>query len=173
MDAAQRLGRQVDGPRLGVDAGAVEDLVGVDVADARDYPLVQQQRFESAAAQRALTRVTDAVLDKASKLFDDDKLREAYELTTLALKGAKNHARARELDDKVRNALAEKSFKRAQVFMERDKFGNALVELAACLTYRPDYPDGKLQFGQVKLRLEEKLRPLGATIERVTEDNTS
>ncbi len=109
-------------------------------------------------AQRALTRVTNAVLDKADKLFKDGQLRKAFELTTLVLKGAKNHPRGRDLDDRVRSALAEKSFKRGKGFVEKNKLGNALVEFAACLTYRPDYPDAKLHFGQVKLRLEEELR---------------
>ncbi len=113
---------------------------------------------ESVDGQRALTRVTAAVLEKAEKLFEDGKLRKAFELTTLVLKGSKNHPRARELDDRVRSALAERSYKRAQKFMNKDKLGNALVELAACMTYRPDYPDAKLHFGQVKLELEQQLR---------------
>ncbi len=128
---------------------------------AKALALIQEAvRFdsESVDGQRALTRVTDAVLEKAEKLFENGKLRKAFELTTLVLEGSKNHPRARELDDRVRSALAEKSYKRAQKFMEKDKLGNALVELAACMTYRPDYPDAKLHFGQVKLKLEQQLR---------------
>jgi tetratricopeptide (TPR) repeat protein len=109
-------------------------------------------------AQKALTRITEKVLDKAEELFNGDKLRQAFDLTTLVLKGAKNHPRARELDDRVRTKLAERSFERARALMEKDKLGNALVELAACITYRPDYPDAKLHFGQVKQKLEEQLR---------------
>ncbi len=113
---------------------------------------------EGTDGQRALTRVTEAVLDKANKLFEDGKLRKAFTLTTLVLKGSKNHPRARELDDRVRSALAERSYKRAKKLMDKDKLGNALVELAACMTYRPDFPDAKLHFGQVKLKLEQQLR---------------
>jgi tetratricopeptide (TPR) repeat protein len=123
--------------------------------------LVQEAvRFDASntRAQTALTRITDAVLDQAEKLMSDDKLRQAFELTTLVLKGSKHHPRARELDDRVRTRLAEQSFQRARAFMDKDKLGNALVELAACITYRPDYPDAKLHFGQVKLKLEEQLR---------------
>ncbi|RLB56201.1 MAG: hypothetical protein DRI90_18850, partial [Deltaproteobacteria bacterium] len=128
---------------------------------AKALALIQEAvRFdsESVDGQRALTRVTDAVLEKAEKLFENGKLRKAFELTTLVLEGSKSHPRARDLDDRVRSALAEKSYQRAQKFMEKDKLGNALVELAACMTYRPDYPDAKLHFGQVKLKLEQQLR---------------
>jgi tetratricopeptide (TPR) repeat protein len=128
---------------------------------ANALTLVQEAaRFDpdSAAAQKALSRITNKVLDKAEELYAADKLREAFDLTTLVLKGAKNHPRAREIDDRVRNKLAERSFERARAMMEKDKLGTALVELAACITYRPDYPDAKLHFGQVKLKLEEQLR---------------
>jgi tetratricopeptide (TPR) repeat protein len=128
---------------------------------AQALAMVQQAaKFDDSnvEAQKALTRITEAVLDKAQKLYKKEKLRDAFELTSLVLKGAKNHPRARELDDRVRSALAEKSFERAKAFMDKDKMGNAMVELAACLTYRADYPDAKLHFGQVKLKLEQQLR---------------
>ena len=73
---------------------------------AQALVLVQEAaKFDPANvdAQKALTRITEAVLDKAHKLYKKEKLRQAFELTTLVLKGAKNHPRARELDDKVRS----------------------------------------------------------------------
>lgn len=113
---------------------------------------------DSAEAQRALTRITDAVLARAAELKGQDKLREAFELTQQVLAGSPHHPRAKKLDGELRDALAERAYQRAVDYAERDKNGNALVELAACLTYRPDFPDAKLQFGQVKLRLEQALR---------------
>lgn len=109
-------------------------------------------------AQRALNRIADAALDRAEEFLKTGKERQAFELTTLVLKGSPHHPRARRLDDKVRNVLAEKSFARAKAFLDKDKLGNALIEFAACLHYRPDYPDAKLHFGQVKLQLQEQLR---------------
>ncbi|MBW2523771.1 MAG: tetratricopeptide repeat protein [Deltaproteobacteria bacterium] len=109
-------------------------------------------------AQRALNRITEAVLDRAEELMRGGQERQAFELTTLVLRGSPHHPRARRLDDQVRSLLAKKSFDAAKAFLEAGKRGNALVEFAACLHYRPDYPDAKLHFGQVKIQLEEELR---------------
>jgi hypothetical protein len=109
-------------------------------------------------AQRTLTRINGAALDRAEQLVADGKEKEAFELTSLVVKGSPHDPRARKLDDKVRGVLADKAHERAKAFLNGNKLGNALVELAACLVYRPDYPDAKLEFGQVKLKLEEELR---------------
>jgi tetratricopeptide (TPR) repeat protein len=109
-------------------------------------------------AQRALTRINDAALDRAEQLVADGKEKEAFELTSLVVKGSPHDPRARKLDDKVRGVLADKAHERAKAFLDGKKLGNALVELASCLVYRPDYPDAKLEFGQVKLKLEDELR---------------
>ena len=109
-------------------------------------------------AQRSLTRINDAALDRAEQLVSDGKEKEAFELTSLVVKGSPHDPRARKLDDKVRGVLADKAHERAKAFLTGNKLGNALVELASCLVYRPDYPDAKLEFGQVKLKLEDELR---------------
>lgn len=108
--------------------------------------------------QRALSRVNDAVLDRAEQLVGQGKERDAFELTTLVLQGSPQHIRGKQLDEKIRAQLADQAFARAKTYAKAEKLGNALVELAACLTYRADYPDAKLEFGQLKLRLEEQLR---------------
>ncbi|MBI4701593.1 MAG: hypothetical protein HY744_10625 [Deltaproteobacteria bacterium] len=123
--------------------------------------LVQQAaRFDPAStpAQQALTRMSEAALDEAEKLLSGGQPAKAFSLTALVMKGAPRHTRAKRLDAQARSVLAEQAFGRAQAYLEGGKQGNALVELAACMTYRPDFPDARLHFGKVKLALQRELR---------------
>ena len=113
---------------------------------------------EHSKAQQALTRLSGKVLDKAQQLSSDDKLRAAFALTTLVLRGSPNHPRARALDGELRDVLARNAFEDGQAYAEGGKLGNALVQFASCLAYRPDFPNAKLLFGQAKLRLQDSLR---------------
>lgn len=110
------------------------------------------------AAQHALTRMNRAALAKAQAFVEEGKLRRAFELTTAILQGSPNDIAAKQLDDEVRTALASDAFERGSKHAKNDRLGTALVEFAACLGYRPDYPDAKIAFGKVKLELEEQLR---------------
>lgn len=147
QQAALRLARAVELERRGELAAALalaQEAVSLDKANAQ--------------AQRVHNRITDAVLDRAEELVRAGRELQAFELTTLVLRGSPHHPRARRLDEEVRSRLAKKAFERGKVFADQGRLGNALVEFAACLHYRPDYPDAKLHFGQVKLRLQEELR---------------
>lgn len=112
---------------------------------------------DSTEAQKALTDANDAVLEEAEKLLADGKGVKAFELTSLVLKGSPRDPRARKVDGKVRDVLAEESYARAETFLAKKKPGNALVELAACVSYRADYRDAKLRLGEVKLALTNEL----------------
>ena len=71
--------------------------------------------------------------------------------------GSPNDPRAKQTDEVVRDALAEQSYRAADTFREAGKRGNALIELAACVTYRPGFRDAKAQIGDVKLALQKEL----------------
>ncbi len=108
-------------------------------------------------AQRALDEAIVAALKKAEELLDTPDSKKAFDLTQLVLAGSPNDPRGKAMDEKVRDALAEQSYKRAEDFREHGKRGNALIEYAACVTYRPGYRDAKAQIGDVKLALQKEL----------------
>src|SRR5262249_44226613 len=112
---------------------------------------------EGAEAQAALSAANAQVLGKAQELLSGGDPNKAFELTTAVLKGSPNDPRAKALDGQVRDALAERSYKRAQAFLDAGKNGNALMELAACVSYRPGYRDAKMKIGELKLALQKEL----------------
>ncbi len=112
---------------------------------------------ESTEAQKALTDANDAALDEAEKLIDGGDGKKAFELTSLVLEASPRDPRARKVDGKVRDKLAEESYARAESFLAKKKTGNALIELAACLLYRPDFRDAKVRVGEVKQGLVTEL----------------
>jgi tetratricopeptide (TPR) repeat protein len=111
----------------------------------------------SADAQRALADANALALRKAEELLATPEASRAFELTQLVLKGSPNDPRARTVDGTVRDTLAEQSYGRAKDFAENGKRGNALIEYAACLMYRPGFRDAKAQVGAVKLALQTEL----------------
>jgi tetratricopeptide (TPR) repeat protein len=111
----------------------------------------------SAPAQRALTDANAAVLSRAEQLLDGPEASRAFELTTLVLKGSPNDPRARETDGRVRDTLAERAYERAEEFAAASKRGNALVEYAAVVSYRPEHGDAKLRIAELKLALRQEL----------------
>lgn len=112
---------------------------------------------DSVEAQKALTDANAQALARAEELLGADEGRKALELTALVLKGSPNDPRAKDLDGRVRDRLAEQSYARGDAFQAKGKLGNALVEFAACVDYRADYKDAKLRVGQVKLALEKEI----------------
>jgi hypothetical protein len=112
---------------------------------------------DSTEAQRALDDANQQALKKADELLSTPDSRLSFELTQLVLKGSPNDPRAKAMDEQVRDALAEQSYGRAEAFRDGGKKGNALIEFAACVTYRPGYRDAKVQIGDVKLQLQKEL----------------
>jgi len=112
---------------------------------------------QSAAAQKALTDGNAAALVRAEKLLEGPDPSRALAITTLVLKGSPNDPRAREVDGRVRDTLAERAYGRAEEFAGAGKKGNALVEYAAAETYRPEYKDARLHIGELKLALRKEL----------------
>ncbi len=112
---------------------------------------------ESPEAQKALTDANAAALARAEELLAGPDPTRALEITTLVLEASPNDPRAREVDGRVRDALAERAYARAEEFAGAGKRGNALVEYAAAETYRPDYRDAKLRIGELKLALRKEL----------------
>jgi hypothetical protein len=112
---------------------------------------------DNTEAQAALADANAEALHEAERLMDKGDLQHAFELTTLVLKGSPRDPRAKRVDAKVREALADASYARADDFQKRGKLGNALLEYAACLDYIPDYRDAKLRVGQAKLALEQEI----------------
>lgn len=108
-------------------------------------------------AQKALSDANSQVLKKAESLLGTPQSRKAFELTQLVLAGSPNDPRAKEVDEVVRDALAEESYNAAEKFGETGKKGNALIEYAACVTYRPGFKDAKAAIGDVKLALQKEL----------------
>jgi tetratricopeptide (TPR) repeat protein len=112
---------------------------------------------DNTEAQRALEDANQQALKKAEDLLGTPESRKAFDLTQLVLAGAPNDPRARSVDEAVRDALAEQSYGRAEAFRENGKKGNALIEYAACVMYRPGFRDAKAQIGDVKLSLQNEL----------------
>jgi len=112
---------------------------------------------ESAEAQKALTDANAAALARAEELLAGPDPTRALAITTLVLKASPADPRAREVDGRVRDALAERAYARAEEFAAGGKRGNALVEYAAAETYRPDYKDARLHIGELKLALRKEL----------------
>lgn len=112
---------------------------------------------DNTEAQQALDRANQQALKRAEELLSTPDSRKSFELTQLVLAGSPNDPRAKAMDEQVRDALAEQSYGRAETFREDGKKGNALVEYAACETYRPGFRDAKVQIGDLKLQLEKEL----------------
>ena len=112
---------------------------------------------DSAEAQKALTDANAAALARAEELLAGPDPTRALEVTTLVLEASPNDPRAREVDGRVRDTLAERAYARAEEFAAAGKRGNALVEYAAAETYRPDYRDARLRIGELKLALRKEL----------------
>lgn len=112
---------------------------------------------DSTEAQRALSDANQQALAKAKELLDTPDSRKSFELTQLVLSGSPNDPRAKATDEEVRDVLAEQSYQRAEAFQDAGKRGNALIEFAACVTYRPAYRDAKARIGEVKLALQGEL----------------
>ncbi|HEU5061204.1 MAG TPA: hypothetical protein VFU21_31955 [Kofleriaceae bacterium] len=112
---------------------------------------------DSAEAQKALTDGNAAALARAEELLAGPDPTRALAITTLVLKGSPSDPRAREVDGRVRDTLAERAYARAEEFAAAGKRGNALVEYAAAETYRPEYKDARLRIGELKLALRKEL----------------
>jgi len=112
---------------------------------------------QSAEVQKALTDANAAALARAEKLLEGPDPTRALAITTLVLKASPNDPRAREVDGRVRDTLAERAYARAEEFATAGKKGNALVEYAAAETYRPEYKDARLHIGELKLALRKEL----------------
>jgi hypothetical protein len=112
---------------------------------------------DNTEAQRALDDANQQAIKKAEELLTTPDSRKSFELTQLVLKGSPNDPRAKAMDEQVRDALAEQSYARAEAFRDGGKKGNALIELAACVTYRPGFRDAKVLIGDVKLSLQNEL----------------
>ncbi len=112
---------------------------------------------ESAEAQEALADTNARVVDRARALLEEGKGKEALDLTSLVLRGSPNDPRGRELDARVRERLAEESYSRGMAFFDKRKLGNALVELAACVSYKPAFRDAKARLGQTRAALIDEL----------------
>ncbi|HEV7554047.1 MAG TPA: hypothetical protein VGO00_01265, partial [Kofleriaceae bacterium] len=112
---------------------------------------------QSTEAQRALDDANQQALKMAEGLLGTPDSKKAFDLTQLVLAGSPRDPRAKNLDEKVRDALAEESYGHAEKFLEDGKRGNALIEYAACTVYRPGFRDVKAQIGEVKLALQKEL----------------
>jgi tetratricopeptide (TPR) repeat protein len=112
---------------------------------------------DNTEAQRALTDANAQALNKAEELLSTPDSRKAFDLTQLVLAGSPNDPRAKSVDESVRDTLAEQSYAAAEQFRDKGKKGNALMEYAACVTYRPGFRDAKAQIGEVKLALQNEL----------------
>jgi tetratricopeptide (TPR) repeat protein len=112
---------------------------------------------QSTEAQRALDDANQAALRKAEELLGTAEAAKAFDLTQLVLAGSPHDPRAKSMDDRVRDALAEQSYAQAEQFMEQGKRGNALIAYAAAVTYRPGFKDAKAQIGDVKQLLQKEL----------------
>jgi len=112
---------------------------------------------DSTEAQRALDEGNMQALKKAEDLLSTPESRRSFELTQLVLAGSPNDPRAKQMDEQVRDTLAEQSYGKAEAFRDNGKKGNALIELAACVTYRPGFRDAKAMIGEVKLLLQNEL----------------
>src|SRR5262249_41019962 len=111
----------------------------------------------STEAQRTLDDANQPALKMAEGLLGTPESTKAFDLTQLVLKGSPRDPRAKQMDDRVRDALAEEAYGRAEKFLTDKKRGNALIEFAACATYRPAFRDVKVQIGDVKLAIEKEL----------------
>ena len=148
--AEKRSGEKLARGQALIARGEIEAGLAVIIEAVRISP-------DNTEAQRALTDANAQALKKAEELLDGPQASKAFDLTQLVLKGSPNDPRAREVDEVVRDRLAEQSYARADTFRENGKRGNALIELAACVTYRADYKDAKAQIGDVKLALQNEL----------------
>jgi tetratricopeptide (TPR) repeat protein len=111
---------------------------------------------ESTGAQRALDDAIRQALKRADELLSTPEARKAFELIQLVLAGSPSDPRARRMDDRVRDALAEQAYHQAEQFLEDGKKGNALIAYAASTQFRPGYRDTKVQIGDVKLALQKE-----------------
>jgi tetratricopeptide (TPR) repeat protein len=111
----------------------------------------------STDAQRALDEANQFVLRKAEELLSTPEAAKALELTQLVLAGSPRDPRARAMDGRVRDALAEKAYGDAERFADAGKKGNALIAYAASTSFRPGFRDAKVQIGEVKLALQREL----------------
>ena len=114
-------------------------------------------RPDDTFVQEEVTRLSDAVITRAEERMAADDPQGAFELTTLVLKGAPRHPRGLRIDASAREILATRAYERAETFIDQELFGNALVELAACTSYRPDMSRASLEFGRIKLALQKEL----------------
>jgi tetratricopeptide (TPR) repeat protein len=112
---------------------------------------------DSAAAQRALTDGNAAALARAEALLEGPHPARALELTTLVLAGSPRDVRARRADRRIREALADGAYARAEELAAAGKRGNALVEYAAAASYVPDHRDARLRIAELKQALRKEL----------------
>jgi tetratricopeptide (TPR) repeat protein len=112
---------------------------------------------QSTEAQRALDDANQQALTAAEGLLSTPESAKAFDLVQLVLAGSPRDPRAHRMDDRVRDALAEQAYGRAEKFAADGKRGNALIEFAACASYRPAFRDVKAQIGDVKLALQNEL----------------
>src|SRR6185369_16707333 len=71
---------------------------------------------DSTEAQVALDNANQQALKKAEDLLSTPESKRAFDLTQLVLAGSPNDPRARQLDEAVRDTLAEQSYGRAESF---------------------------------------------------------
>lgn len=112
---------------------------------------------DSTDAQRALDDANQAALHRAEELLATPDAQNALGLTQLVLSGSPHDPRAKAMDGRVRDTLAERAYREAEQFLEDGKKGNALLAYAACVSVRPGFRDAKVQIGDVKLALAREL----------------
>jgi tetratricopeptide (TPR) repeat protein len=148
--ARRRSGERLTRARALLARGEIEAGLAASLEAAKLDP-------ESAEAQRALDDANQAALRRAEELLTGPEAARALELVQLVLAGSPNDPRARQLDDRVRDALAGQSYDQAEAFVEAGKLGNALLGYAAAQTYHPGFRDTGVRIGDVKLSLVHEL----------------
>lgn len=114
-------------------------------------------RPDDAAIQKELSRLAAELVGRAEALLAGDKAEEAFTLAAAVLEAAPRHPRARRVDREAREVLAAAAFERAGRFSDEELPGNAMLELARALWYRPRFAEARLELGRIKLALEQEL----------------
>jgi len=112
---------------------------------------------KSTAAQAALVDANAEAASQAEEMLRNGDGQKALALITLVLKGSPRDRRARRVDARIREELADAAYARADAFDKRGRLGNALMEFASALVYVADFQDTRLRIGKIKLALEQEL----------------
>ena len=110
--------------------------------------------------QQQLNQIVEAAVALASQAASQGEPRRALAIANQVLAVAPQHAGARSIANHVHQRLAADRFARAESFERQGLLGNALVELAACVSHVPTYPNAQERLSQIHtaLRGEVTLR---------------